>query len=481
MKKLIFALSIITSLVITGCDDNTESIGVNLLPDDNIVESTGTLFPAVFSNFIVEEDSVYSNSTFAYLGIYNDDMFGYLETGYMTQLYCMDNFSFDFEEMVIDTVKNSDGTDKEVFRDASCYISLDYTEFFGDSLNPCQVEVYKLSKGIDGKITSSVDPSEFYDAENDYLGKITYTAANTYIDESERGDYRSVMIQLDDSMAQYLIGTNRNHPEYFKNAAAFNENVIKGLYLKPTSGDGTILYITDTRLYVNFRMYVLDEDGNRIKRTETGYTEEDSTAMYTTNFNSTREVYQVNTLDNKINENILNDTENTYLKSPAGIFTRIELPIGDIDKKIGNDTIMQVKLTLQAYNQTESNNMFNMSKPDYVLLVKKNEVYSFFRENKLPDSKTSYLAALNTTDNTYEFGNISQIIVDAIAEAKSKNNGTIDADAKEEVILVPVTVKTETSDSGTTPTSVRNSLMPQYARLLKENNKLEVMHIKIGK
>lgn len=479
MKNLLFFITILSSLAFISCDDTTESIGVNLVPDENIILSEGTVFDAEFSNFEVDEDSVYSNSTLAYLGIYNDDMFGYLETGYMTQLYCLDNFSFEFENMVIDTI-NENGTDKEIFRDASCYISIDYTDFFGDSLNPCEVEVYKLNKSLTSDITSSVDPSGYYDAEKDFLGKITYTAANTYIDESERTESRNVIIKLDDDIAQDIIMTNREHPEYFKNAATFNEKVIKGLYLKPTGGDGTIIYASDTRLYINFMMYVTDSDGNRIKRKTEGYTDQDSTSLYTTNFNSTREVYQVNTFKNIINEDIKNDSENTYLKSPAGIFTSIKIPIGKISQQIANDTILQVKLTLKAYNQKEDN-QYNMSKPENVLLVKRSDVYRFFQDNELPDSKSSFLASLNTTDNTYTFNNISQIVVDAIQTAKSRNNGTIDSDATEEVIIVPVTVKTEESSSGTTPTSVRNNLMPQYARIVKNDNKLEVMHIKLGK
>lgn len=479
MKKLIYTLSIISSLLIIGCDNNTEGIGVNLIPDENIIKSTGTVFETEFHNFFVEEDSVYSNSTFAYLGKYSDDVFGYLETGYMTQLYCLDNFSFDHENMVTEKVDDGNGGEKEVYKDAACYISLDYNEFFGDSLNPCQVEVYKLSKSIDGNITSSVDPAEYYNEETDYLGKVTYTAANTYIDESERNDERSVRILLGDSIAQYIIKTNKEHPEYFKNAATFSDKIIKGLYLKPTTGDGTILYITDTRLYVNFRMYVTDSDGNRIKKKEEGHTEEDSTALYTTNFNSTREVYQVNTFENKIDPSKLNP-ERTYLKSPSAIFTKVDLPIGKIEHDIAGDTIMQVKLTLKAYNQIENDNEFNMSKPENVLMVKKKDVYQFFRENRLPDNKTSYLASLDQTSNTYTFNNISQIIVDAIAKKKSDNNGVINSSDIEEVIIVPVTVKTEESSSGTTTTSVRNNLMPQYVQLIKQENVLEVMHISMG-
>lgn len=484
MKKLLFATCLIASAMISSCDDNTESLGLGLVPDGNIVTSKGIVIPVEFSNFIVDEDSVYANSTIAYLGRYTDDMFGNLQSGFLTQLFCLNNFSFEFDKLVKDSISEDAETGKGIYKykDASCYISLEYTSFFGDSINPNQVEAYILNKDIDGNIMSSVNPADYYDPNNGYIGKVTYTAANTYYDDDERGSTRSVIITLNDSIAQRILNLNHTHPEYFANANSFSKNVIKGLYLKPTSGDGTILYINNSMLNLNFTMYADSSGIYPIKKKEPGYTDQDSTTLYTTSFNSTREVYQVNTFKNVINDNILNDTENTYIKSPAGIFTSVKIPVGKIAVQMPNDTILQIKLTLQAYNQQKGNE-YNMDKPENLLLVKKDQVYSFFRNNSLPDNLSSYTTSLDTSTNQYVFNNITALITSFIENARTKNNGVIDENYTEEIVIIPVTLtKEKSSSSGSEEiTAVRNELKPQYARLVKQDNKLELSYITIGK
>ena len=225
-------------------------------------------------------------------------------------------------------------------------------------------------------------------------------------------------------------------------------------------------------------MYVDSAGVYPIKRKQPGYTDEDSTALYSVGFNSTREVYQVNTFNNVLNDAVLGDTENTYLKSPAGIFTTVKLPIGEIAGQI-TDTIIQTKLTLQAYNQ-DTDNEITMSKPEEVLLLPKSQVYSFFRDNSLPDGLTSFTTELDEATNTYTFGNISALVVDAIARSKAGNGGTVPPDAVEEVVVVPVTINKETINDSEQVTSVRNELKPEYARLVKAGNRLEVSYISIG-
>lgn len=482
MRKLHAALAAAAVAVLCGCDDTTEDLGLNLVADSNVVESTGTVFNVEFDNFIVDPDSIYTNSTMGYLGRYTDDIFGDLEAGFMTQLYCQNGLVFDFDQMVKDSVGVDEATGKPIydFADVTCYVNVNYDSFFGDSVNPCQVEVYRLARELTGEMTSSLDPEEegFYDPEEDFLGRVTYTAANTYVDEDERTEERDLIIRVPDELGQWVLNTNLQHPEYFANSTAFNRDVIKGLYIKPSSGNGTVLYAKTTSLNINFLMYVDSAGVYPIKRKEPGHTDEDSTALYSVGFNSTREVYQVNTFANALNDAVVGDTENTYLKSPAGIFTTVKLPIGEIAAAV-TDTIIQTKLTLQAYNQ-DTGNEITMAKPEEVLLVLKGEVYSFFRDNSLPDGLTSYTAELDDATNTYTFGNISALVVNAIAKARAANGGIVPPDAVEEVVVVPVTINKETINDSEQVTSVRNELEPAYARLVKAGNRLEVSYITIG-
>ena len=59
----------------------------------------------------------------------------------------------------------------------------------------------------------------------------------------------------------------------------------------------------------------------------------------------------------------------TYLKSPAGIFTQITLPISQIAEKLQGDTLNAVKLGIPIYKET-SDKKFGMSTPRNVLLIR---------------------------------------------------------------------------------------------------------------
>ena len=77
-------------------------------------------------------------------------------------------------------------------------------------------------------------------------------------------------------------------------------------------------------------------------------------------------------------QNCINKSEWTYLKSPAGIFTQLTLPVSQIAEKLQGDTLNAVKLGIPIYNET-SDKKFGMSTPNNVLLIRKKYKDSFFK------------------------------------------------------------------------------------------------------
>ena len=245
-------------------------------------------------------------------------------------------------------------------------------------------------------------------------------------------------------------------------------------------GNGTILYVNNSSLNINFTMYVDSAGVYPIKRKTPGYTDQDSTSIYSVSFNSTREVLQANQFANVFNESIINDTEHAYMKAPAGIYTSVKIPIGKLASELAEDTIMGVRLSVKAYRNEDG--PYEMDLPNDILLVKKSEAYEFFRQNELPDNLSSYVATLNTGDNTYVFNNIASIITSSIADYRTGNDGVIDENAVEEYVLIPVdvTVTSDSSSSSTETTSVRTTMKPIYAKLPKSGNVIEVSYIRLG-
>ena len=271
------------------------------------------------------------------------------------------------------------------------------------------------------------------------------------------------------------------------------------MYVKSDYGDGTILYVNSVQMDVAFLEHARDSITGGLRHTAAG---KDSVIYNGRSFTSTREVIQANRLENdteKIQE-CINESKWTYLKSPAGIFTQITLPISQIAEKLQGDTLNAVKLGIPIYNET-SDKKFGMSTPRNVLLIRKKYKDSFFKDNQLSDGITSSLFNPTTSFTQYTFNNITQMINDCLAdgereeaEKKLKNNGTITlqitnsegkADTKEvhniedwekysdwnKFILIPVLVTTDSSSSNnyygssSNVISIQHDLKPGYARL----------------
>ena len=197
-----------------------------------------------------------------------------------------------------------------------------------------------------------------------------------------------------------------------------------GLYVKSDYGDGTILYIDQIQMNVVYKCYAVDTITGSILQRKVIHDGEskDSTYYGYRMFTSTREVIQANSLDNDKDaiQACINNPDWSYLKSPAGIFTQVTLPVSEIADKLQGDTLNAVKLGIPIYNET-NNKKFGMSAPRSVLLIRKKHKDTFFEKNQLSNGITSVLfdyhhiqiALLNT-----RIINITQLINDCLADGE---------------------------------------------------------------
>ena len=139
-------------------------------------------------------------------------------------------------------------------------------------------------------------------------------------------------------------------------------------------------------------------------------------------FTSTREVIQANSLDNDKDaiQACIDNPDWTYIKSPAGIFTQVTLPVSEIADKLQGDTLNAVKLGIPIYNET-NNKKFGMSAPRSVLLIRKKHKDTFFEKNQLSDGITSVLfdhSSYTSSFTEYTYNNITQLINDCLADGE---------------------------------------------------------------
>lgn len=498
--KHLGALLFTATLTFFGCDDNTGTLGMGMLPGSDGISAHTTTFDVTTQSIVA--DSVFARTSTGYVGRFTDRDFGYYEASFLTELNCIDDFRFpekyDFDK------KTGVLTDDTV---AGVRLVVYYSSWFGDSLNACRMSAYELDKILERNRYTNINPAMYYE-KSGLLGRKAYTAYDTSVTDEERYAtdssnnptyYPSVTFTLDkEKYGNEWIKRCQEHPEYFKNSKAFIENVFKGVYIKSDYGDGTVLYVDRIDLQMQYQYYVIDTATNiPYKRKQDGFEGQDSMAYrWRTEFASTKEVIQANQFLNsdKI-EQLAGLKDRTYIKSPAGIFTEAILPYDKIYKELTGDTLNAVKLTFTNYNE-ENQYEFSMSAPKNVLLLRKMDFKSFFEENKLPDNLTSFTVEHNNvTTNQYTFNNIARLVSTCIKEkdaAKKKAKEEAGATWNEEVeaawekdwstvYLIPVTVTYDnTNSSQKTMTSIQNDLQPGYAKLKggpdSEPLKLEVTY-----
>lgn len=501
--KFLGALLLTATLTFFGCDDNTGTLGIGMLPGSDGISALTTEFPVTTRSVLA--DSVFAKTSTGYIGRFTDLDFGYYEASFLTELNCIENFKF---PEVYDPEKKTGRLTK--YEVDGVRLVVYYSTWFGDSLNACRMSAYELQKPLERNRYTNIDPKKYYikDGSSILLGRRAYTAYDTSVTDEERNAtdeygnktyYPRVTITLDtEEYGNKWLRQYKDNPKLFENSDAFINNIFQGVYIKSDYGDGTILYVDRVDLQMKYEFYVLNDTTNIPYKAHDGT---DSIATtWRTEFASTKEVIQANQFLNsaKLQERV-DEGEHTYIKSPAGIFTEAILPYDKIYQELSNDTLNAVKLTFTNYNKQDSPYEFSMSAPSNVLLLRKVDFKSFFEENKLPDNITSYTVKHNNVaTNQYTFNNIARLVTTCIqgkdAAMKKAKEEAGDKWNQEEwekdwrtVYLIPVSVTYDTTSSSTssTMTGIQNDLQPGYAKLKGgpqgEALKLEVTYTRFNK
>ena len=166
-----------------------------------------------------------------------------------------------------------------------------------------------------------------------------------------------------------------------------------------------------------------------------------------THFTSTEEVLQLTnfTSDQEQLKALINTPDVSYLKTPAGLFTEVELPINEIMKGHENDTLNTAKFELQRITNKKASK-YNMDIPTNVLILPTDSAAIFFEKNKLNDNKTSFIATYNAQSNSYKFNNVAGIVNYFI-----RNRATAGSNPNwGKVLVIPVDLKTTKDENKNT-------------------------------
>ncbi|MBQ7441088.1 MAG: DUF4270 domain-containing protein [Prevotella sp.] len=419
MKTRSLAALLLLITILTACDDTTESIGASLTDNMDHLQITTDTFSITTRSIVA--DSVLSRNTTGYLGKIKDPETGAYITGdFMMQFNTLEDYFFPTK----DSIESKDELGN-VYVD-SCEIRLYYDDFYGDSLAAMKLSVYELAKPYEEgqNYYSNYDPFEQgYIREDGIVKSKMYALTNMGLSDSLRksSSYSpNIRIPLNDpytdkdgktykNYGTYILQKYYENPEITKNSYNFIHQICPGFYVKIQEGLGSMATIYNSQLNLYFRY--------RSKYTRDNTTK-DTTYVGTTTFAGTEEVLQHThiTNDKQTISTLAADNSCTYLKTPAGIFTEMTLPVDEIVYNHENDTLNTAKITLSRINNNTHGD-YTLSTPSTLLIVEKDSMYTFFESNKIADNKLTYLSTF--ANNGYTFNNISALIRH-MAEAKEK-------------------------------------------------------------
>ena len=443
MKTIIYTvIAIMTCITIASCDDTTDSIGNSLTDNMDMLKVTTDTFNVATRSIVA--DSVLSRSTTGYLGKIRDIETGNYITGdFMAQFSTLENYKLPEKDSIVSL------QDGEVIAD-SCSIRLFYTDYYGDSLATMNITAYEMNEPMkEGvKYYSNFDPIAEGLIRNDGM-KVnkTYTLTDLSISDEDRADESSytpnIKINLNkpytdkngvtyNNYGTYIMRMYYEDPDRFKNSYNFIHEVCPGFYFKTNDGIGSMAYITVSQLNIYFRYL------------------NDSTYVGTTSFSATEEVLQTTNISNDKQNiaDLANDNTCTYLKTPAGIFTEITLPVDEITENHSNDTINTAKISLTRINNN-THDEYSLSAPSTLLMIPKDSLYTFFENGDNVDYKKSFIATYSSSTNQYTFNNISGMIT-YMADIKKKglaenSNWLNEHPDWNRVVVIPVSVTTNSS------------------------------------
>lgn len=411
MKKsfLLLIIAAAASLGITSCSEGSTGLSIFDTTADVVKDSTFTV-----TGQSVKDKYIQSRTTRQLLGVIKAEDYGVLKSDFVTQFMpanAMDTANVKVEN--IDSVR--------------FHMRIPMGGYFGDSIVPMRVNVYKLNKLLPFPIYSNFDPKDYYD-EKDLIGSTSYSASGLSLPDSIKlQKYREIVVDLPLQMGVDFYNEYLKNPATFKNPEAFAK-YFPGVYVTTSYGNGRMMNINSSiiTLYYHKRLTIEKKDTTIYYKGEY--------------FATTPEVVTNNNINLEISDKIQSKIDNgeAIIQSPTGYDVAINFPTQEIIDRYNAALKGKLGVINNVYFEIPAealNNDYKIAPPPSLLLVRANEKDKFFQSDMLNNEVTAYYAKYNKSSKKYIFTEMRDFIIDIIKEKKG-----IATEEDKNLLLIPVDI-----------------------------------------
>ncbi len=448
IKSIYAAAAALFSLAaFSSCEDSTSPIGGSLV-NGEVTIVVDTLEMKLDASSILEPNFDSRTQT-KLLGRINVPEYGSLDCSFVSQLMCATKMN------IPDSITVNDVDSMRMV------LTVPRGSLTGDSLAPQQLKVYQLTKQLPSDINSTFDPKGYYNP-SDPLGVKSYTLSALSMNDSLFKLQKSIQIpiMLPRKLAQDIFTAYRNNPETFQWPQTFAQ-YFPGVYVEQNFGNGCIGVISAMKFYTYWHYTKMvyqkkDDDSGEYHYVPT--IARDSVCL----FSSQPEVLSANKITYNVSDYLKNlaNSGKSIITTPGGYYVNVKFPAQEIIDKYDRDlysVAVVSKLSFEIPAEAVEND-YGLEAAPHLLMVKASERESFFRENKIPDGKTSFYAAYNSEKKCYTFAGMREYILDLINSGKPVDPADMDFS------LVPVVVSTEEVPNYSSSTTYVTRCAPYIGR-----------------
>lgn len=448
IKSIYAAAAALFSLAaFSSCEDSTSPIGGSLV-NGEVTIVVDTLEMKLDASSILEPNFDSRTQT-KLLGRINVPEYGSLDCSFVSQLMCATKMN------IPDSITVNDVDSMRMV------LTVPRGSLTGDSLAPQQLKVYQLTKQLPSDINSTFDPKGYYNP-SDPLGVKSYTLSALSMNDSlfKLQESIRIPIMLPRKLAQDIFTAYRNNPETFQWPQTFAQ-YFPGVYVEQNFGNGCIGVISSMKFYTYWhymkQVYQKkDDDSGEYHYVPT--LARDSVCL----FSSQPEVLSANKITYNVSDYLKNlaNSGKSIITTPGGYYVNVKFPAQEIIDKYDRDlysVAVVSKLSFEIPAEAVEND-YGLEAAPHLLMVKASEREAFFRENKIPDGKTSFYAAYNSEKKCYTFAGMREYILDLINSGKPVDPADMDFS------LVPVVVSTEEVPNYSSSTTYVTRCAPYIGR-----------------